>query len=286
MGQAVCSERSSKNIYFDEIAIEDMIRNNSEQSVQSENMKSAKSSEIFSSYSSLKTPSSDKRHCVVNEPLLEQKTVSLKERIELEAARRKLSRERHRDRLVVCALEERRNMQLSNVTRMAENAIQNVTGIMENIADQRESIFKSKDCLLVTEEEVDEVKGITSFRGKVANMMSTPILFSNLNRRHDHDDASDDDASEKLKICHRRSSSVPDRLPSFFGRDRHNSFVYQSGIQKLNKALDALHVQQKDLKDVLDEDKEQLDELGIDTDRVLTKVLKQSRLVKKKLLDY
>lgn len=278
MGQAVCTERCSKNIYYDEIAIGDMIRNISEQSVQSEDMKSAKPDEMFSSYSSLKTRSSDRRQGVINEQLLEQKTGSLKERIELESARRELSRRRHRERLVVCALEKRRNMQLSNITRMAENAIQNGTGIMEKMADQRESILKSKDSLLVAEEEVDEVKGIMSFRGKVANIMSTPNIFSIPNRSHDHDDA-----SEELKIRHRRSSSLPDLLPSFFSRDRHNSSVYQSGIQKLNKAFDTLLVQQKDLKDVLDEDKEQLDELDNDVDRVSTKVLKQSRLVKKKI---
>merc|ERR1719285_1510660 len=108
--------------------------------------------------------------------------------------------------------------------------------------------------------------------------MSTPNIFSIPNRSHDHDDA-----SEELKIRHRRSSSLPDLLPSFFSRDRHNSSVYQSGIEKLNKAFDTLLVQQKDLKDVLDEDKEQLDELDNDVDRVSTKVLKQSRLVKKKI---
>jgi len=268
MGVAVCTGSRSKNIYFDGLASGDLTRSNSDESVESEDMISAKLDDYFSctSNSSLKMPTSEKWLRAKSDPQHEQKTGSLKEKIKLEAARRELSKRRY-----VCALEQRRNTQLFHVTRMAENAIEQGAGILGMMADQREVITTSKRALLEAEEEADEVKGIMSLRGKLVNYMSNPL------RNHDHDDASD-----QLKISHRRSSSVPDLLPSFFGQERHNSSAYQLGVQKLHNALDTLHKQQKDLKDALDKDDEKLGEFGIHMDRVSTKVWNQTRLVKKK----
>jgi len=195
--------------------------------------------------------------------------ISLKRRLQIEGLRRAESKRKYDAATsVVCALEERRHMQLSNVIQMAESAVEKGNDVIDNLVAQREVIRKWKSDLEYSEELVDDVKGIMTVSGKVKNMVSKTsgpeVSFLEKPRKRT------------------RRSSLPDLLPSYFSTRRHSEH-YLLGVKKLSNVLDSLHKQHRDLHGELQDQEKYLAECSSDMDRLKGSIFQQSTIIKRKM---
>jgi len=274
MGQSFCKDIPGRSSYFDNLASGGLPQNNSDESINyrrlldSGDIKKATSNEVFlnASQKSLRWPKSEGRQSVNNsierdehndfKHLELKSSSSLKHRIQLEGNRREMSKRICHTKLI-SALEKRRNTQLCCVTRMAEAALWKGNRFLGELEAQRDANWESRDYRLKTEEDLDEIRGMMSIRGKLHYVGSNTST-----------DLRDGAFSEELDSGRERRSSLPGVLPSFFDSDRQYSKRFELGVKKLYTALDTLHKQQKTLKYELEMDKKPPDEDDSDLGRV------------------
>jgi len=198
-----------------------------------------------------------------------QEVTSLKRRLQIEGMRREESKQKHDARSVICALEERRSMQLSNVIQMAESAVEKGNDVIESLVAQREVIRNIREDLLSAEDLIHDVRGIMTFSGKLANMVGTSNTY-------------DVDIPENSRKRISRRSSLPDLLPSYFSKRDHSEH-YSHGVRKLNNILDSLHKQHRDLYGELQDQEKYLAEVGFDMDRLSSGMYQQAKIMKIKM---
>jgi len=271
MGSAVCRESYSRNIHFEEI-----VRRSRPSFSDTEDFdlpvqrNRAQSEGSFLSRNSRKMPKMRLQRVLSNPELDERKNISLKQRMQMERDRRKNSKQRCRGKVVVSALRRRRNTTLSKVTKILENTTETGDSIIDELASQRETITKTKDILPKAEEDLHEIRGIMSMSGKLATVITSP-----LNGGRHYKDAKIERPEQ--------SKSAPLIFPSLVDRRGENSACFQVGLNTVGNLLDKLHEQQTDVRDELNDQGQELDEVRVDMDRIHSKLVRQSRVVDKKI---